>query len=197
METMRQFLYNELHKDTPDVERPSYDEWKKEWKCSDRPQNAPRQFNTYNCGVFTLVSMYLLSRGLVLSSLMYDQQFIYRRKVRLCIAHLILQKNQLQEGATGLPPMRSARTPRKRPTNPNCTRKKSCRGNETRMTATGTGVSLEGAARHSDARAFERTHSLFKQKAESAASAQLHGHTSTQRQLPPAKKRKKKQRTAD
>ena len=50
--------------------------------------------------------------------LTYNQQSIYRRKVRLCITHLILQKNQLQEGATGLPPMRSARTPRRRPSNP-------------------------------------------------------------------------------
>ena len=197
METMRQFLYDELHKDTPVGERPGYNEWKKEWKYSDRSQNAPRQINTYDCGVFTLVSMYLLSRGLELSSSTYDQQSIYRRKVRLCIAHLILQKNQLQEGATGLPPMRSARTRRRRPINPACTRKKVRRENETRMTATGTGVSVEGAARHSDARAFERTHSLFKRKAESEASAQLHGHTSTQRQLPPAKKRKKKRRTAD
>ena len=197
METMRRFIYDELHKDTPVGERPGYDEWKKEWKYSDRSQNAPRQFNTYDCGVFTLVSMYLLSRGLELSSSTYDQQSIYRRKVRLCIAHLILQKNQLQEGATGLPPMRSARTRRRRPINPACTRKKVRRENETRMTATGTGVSVEGAARHSDARAFERTHSLFKRKAESEASAQLHGHTSTQRQLPPAKKRKKKRRTAD
>ena len=162
-----------------------------------RSQNAPRQFNTYDCGVFTLVSMYLLSRGLELSSSTYDQQSIYRRKVRLCIAHLILQKNQLQEGATGLAPLRTARTRRRRPTNPTGTRKKVRRENETRMTATGTGVSVEGTARQSDARAFERTHSLFKRKAKSAASAQLHGHTSTQRQLPPAKKRKKKRRTAD
>ena len=98
---------------------------------------------------------------------------------------------------TSLAPLRSARTRRRRPTNPTCTRKKVRRENKTRMTATGTGVSVEGTACHSDARAFERTHSLFKRKAESAASAQLHGHTSTQRQLPPAKKRKKKRRTAD
>ena len=197
METMRQFLYDELHKDNPVEERPGYDEWKKDWKYSDRSQNAPRQINTYDCGVFTLVSMYLLSRGLELSSSTFDQQTIYRRKVRLCIAHLILQKNQLQEGATGLLPMRSARTPRRRPSNPTGARKKSRRGNKTRMTASGTRVNVEGAAHHSDALGFERTHSLFKQKAESAALAQLHGHTSTQRQLPPAKKQKKKQRTAD
>ena len=127
METMRQFLYGKLHEDIPVGERPGYDEWKKDWKYSDRSQNAPRQINTYDCGVFTLVSMYLLSRGLELSSSTYDQQSIYRRKVRLCIAHLILQKNQLQEGATGLPPLRSARTPRKRPTNPTCTRKSPAR----------------------------------------------------------------------
>ena len=96
-----------MHKNIPIGERPSYDEWKKEWRYSDRSLNAPRQTNTYDCGIFTLVSMYLLSRGLELS---------YRRKVRLCIAHLILQKNQLQEGATGSLPLRSAETPRKQPT---------------------------------------------------------------------------------
>ena len=99
---MRQFLYDELHKDTLDVEGPSYHKWKKEWTYNNRSQNAPWQINTYDCGVFTLVSMYLLSRGLELTSSTYDQQSIYRRKVRLCIAHLILQKNQLQEGATAV-----------------------------------------------------------------------------------------------
>ena len=94
---MRHFLYDELHKDTPVGERPGYDEWKKDWKYSDKSQKVSRQVNTYGCGIFTLVSMYLLSRGLETSSSMYDQQFIYKRKVRLCIAHLILQKNQFYE----------------------------------------------------------------------------------------------------
>ena len=109
------------------------------------------------------------------------------------MAHLILQKNQLQEGATGLLPMRSARTPHKRPTKPTSTRKKSRKGNKTRMTATGTGMSVEGAARHSDARKMMRTHSLFKQKAESMALAQLHGQPSTQPQLPAKREKKNKE----
>ena len=71
METVRQFLYDELRNDTPVGERPDYDEWKKEWKYSNRSQNAPRQINTYDCGIFTLVSMYLLSRGLEISSSTY------------------------------------------------------------------------------------------------------------------------------
>ena len=32
METMRQFLYDEMHKNIPVGEHPSYDKWKKEWR---------------------------------------------------------------------------------------------------------------------------------------------------------------------
>ena len=105
------------------------------------------------------------------------------------------QKNQLQEMATGLLPLRFAGMPHKRPTNPTSSWKKSRQGNKSRMTATGTGVSLEGVAHHSDAREERRTHS--KRKVEFVASVYLHGHTSTQQHSPPSKKQKKKRRTAD
>lgn len=36
METMRRFSYDEFHKGTPGEDRPLYDEWKREWKNSDR-----------------------------------------------------------------------------------------------------------------------------------------------------------------
>ena len=62
METMRRFLYDEFHKGTPVEDRPPYDVWKREWKYSDRSLRCPRQQNDDDCGIFVLVSIYLMSR---------------------------------------------------------------------------------------------------------------------------------------
>ena len=59
METMRQFLYDEFHRDIPQEERPPYNEWRREWNYSDRSQSAPRQMNNDDCGIFTLVGVIL------------------------------------------------------------------------------------------------------------------------------------------
>jgi len=48
----------------------------------------------YSCGVFTILSMYLLSCGHALSRYSYTQQLIYANKTRLKIAHLIWQKDE-------------------------------------------------------------------------------------------------------
>ena len=194
MENMRQFLYDEFHKDTPVEERPLYDDWKRRWKCSDRSMNAPRQRNNDDCGIFTLVSIYLLSKGMELTSMTYDQDTIYRRKVRLSIAHIILQRNQIPPGETTLPP-RAAGASRRRPTTSAQSKKRSRRGNESRMTSTGTGISPVLTGHNDDINT--RRNPISKRTAESLAEDSLHGTSSTQRNLPPAKKRKKKRRTAD
>ena len=105
MEDMRRFLHRELYKvnqgrngrtvmvELPEDQRPPYDAWKREWAYKDKSRQAPAQENTYDCGVFTIVSIYLLSRGLELASTTYNQQAIYSRKVRVKIAHIILSRN--------------------------------------------------------------------------------------------------------
>ena len=94
MEDMRQFLHRELHKvnqgqngrtvmvELPEDQRPPYDVWKREWTYKDMSRQAPAQENTYDYGVFTIVSIYLLSHGLELASTTYNQQAIYLRKVQ-------------------------------------------------------------------------------------------------------------------
>lgn len=110
MEDMRRFLHRELHKvnqgrngriemvELPEDQRPSYDAWKREWTYKDKSRQAPAQENTYDCGVFLIVSIYLLSRGLELASMTYNQRAIYSRKVREGIVHIILSRNQRQPG---------------------------------------------------------------------------------------------------
>ena len=191
---MRQFIYNEVHKDTPVEERSPYADWKRIRKCSDRSMNAPRQRNNDDCGIFTLVSIYLLSKGMELTSMTYDQNTIYRRKVRLSITHIILQRNQIPPGETTLPP-RAAGASRRRPTTSAQSKKRSRRGNESRMTSTGTGIRPVLTGHNDDINA--RRNPISKRTAESLAEDSLHGTSSTQRNLPPAKKRKKKRQTAD
>ena len=89
----------------PEDQRLSYDAWKREWAYKDKSWQAPAQENTYNCGVFTIVSIYLLSRGLELASTTYNQQAIYSRKVLVGITHIILLKNQLQPRKGSNPPI--------------------------------------------------------------------------------------------
>ena len=115
--------------DTPIDKCTRYSKRKKEWSYSNRSQNIPRQTNTYDCSMFTLVSIYLLSRGLELSPLVCNQQSISRKKVRPSIAHLILQKNQMQKEATAPLPLRLVGMPHRRPTNPANARKRPHSGN--------------------------------------------------------------------
>ena len=98
----------------PEDQRLPYNVWKREWTYKDRSRQAPAQENTYDCGVFTIVSIYLLSRGLELASTTYNQRAIYSRKVREGIAHIILSRNQRQTGE-GSSPSTVLGTTRRRP----------------------------------------------------------------------------------
>ena len=46
--------------------RADFDSWKLGWAIQDCSRNAPKQHNTTDCGVFTLLSIYLASRGIAL-----------------------------------------------------------------------------------------------------------------------------------
>ena len=76
MEDMRRYMYDELTAGIPEGQRPSYNVWKREWSYQDKSRDSPKQQNGNDCGVFTLLSIYLLSRGVVLSEASYDQRAI-------------------------------------------------------------------------------------------------------------------------
>ena len=50
-------------------------------------QRALLQENTYDCRVFTIVSIYLLLHGLELGYRTYNQRKIYMRKMQVVITH--------------------------------------------------------------------------------------------------------------
>ena len=69
-------------------------EWAAEWAFSDASTRSPVQTNGYDCGVFTIVSMYLLSQGHVLTPGSYSQATVARARIRMNIASLIHSENE-------------------------------------------------------------------------------------------------------
>jgi hypothetical protein len=89
-------LYGVLHEDYDQ----SYESWEAEWSLSDESANSPSQSDGYNCGVFVILSAYLLSVGHQLRRGSYTQQMIMDNKTRLRIAHLIRCKDNRSEAET-------------------------------------------------------------------------------------------------
>ena len=100
-------LHTVLYPDQNDIQVQDFDSWKdtrngrrhfrswtKDWKFSDASRNSPVQTDHYSCGVFTTLSMYLLSKGHKLHRNLYTQQHIYDNETRLKIAHLIWKKDK-------------------------------------------------------------------------------------------------------
>ena len=69
--------------------------WKRTWTTQDKSSQSPKQENGDNCGVFTILSIYLLSRGVQLSRSSYSQACLTSRKLRRSIAFALLQANEL------------------------------------------------------------------------------------------------------
>ena len=65
------------------------------WTIQNRSGSTPKQTNGYDCGVFTLVNMSLIARGINLDSGSYSQETIYRRQTRQHIAHVILSISEI------------------------------------------------------------------------------------------------------
>ena len=205
MEDMRRFLHRELHKvnqgqngrtvmvELPEDQRPPYDVWKREWTYKDMSRQAPAQENTYDCGVFTIVSIYLLSRGLELASTTYNQRAIYSRKVREGIAHIILSRNQRQTGE-GSSPSTVLGTTRRRPVAARDGQKRR-RRSDSRMVPSGTRQLAALLTSHGNA--APSTHPSNKRSAASLAEERGSGNPTSQRLVPPAKKRKKRRRETE
>ena len=56
--------------------------------------------NSHVCCVFTLLSIYLLSRGVTLTSSSHSQDCVWRSKLRQSLAFLLLQANELEATAS-------------------------------------------------------------------------------------------------
>ena len=95
MEGLRRYLYDDLLKDVPVPQRPSYHDWSQSWTLRNRSGHSPRQTNDYDCGVFTMLSIYLSSRGVSLSRDTYDQHFIEAVNLRHNLALALLRVNDL------------------------------------------------------------------------------------------------------
>ena len=65
------------------------------WTIQNRSGTTPKQTNGYDCGVFTLVNMSLIARGIRLDQGSYSQETIYRRQTRQHIAHIILSISEI------------------------------------------------------------------------------------------------------
>ena len=76
LQDMRQYLYDELTKNIQQDCKPSFEAWRQDWRAVDKSREAPMQLNNYDCGVFTLLTIYLNSRGVPISRQMYDQHCV-------------------------------------------------------------------------------------------------------------------------
>ena len=94
MEGLRRYLFEDLHKEMPDHQRPSYSEWSRTWRLSNRSRHSPRQTNGYDCGVFTMISIYLSSRSVILSRETYDQRYVEEANLRHNVALALLRVNE-------------------------------------------------------------------------------------------------------
>ena len=94
LQAMRRYLYDEMFKGASPGQQTDITTWEMTWKIRDMSSSSPRQRNGFDCGVFTLFSIYLLSRGVALTSTSYSQDTLTKRKIRQSIAFLLLDANQ-------------------------------------------------------------------------------------------------------
>ena len=92
---MRSYLYDKEFKDVAPEAHPNFDDWKHTWKTQDKSRDLPRQENTYDCGLFTMISIYLMSRGVQLQYSSYDQFGVSSRQLRRSIAFVLVQAIEL------------------------------------------------------------------------------------------------------
>ena len=64
---IKKYLYDEEFKRTLVNDRPPFRVWKRDWDAQNKSGHSPKQENGDDCGVFTLLSKYLLSRGVQIS----------------------------------------------------------------------------------------------------------------------------------
>ena len=98
MKTMLRYLYDVWRETHPDT-RCDFDQWSGAWTCEDLSGQTPKQQNGSDCGIFTLISMYLDMQGIQLERNTYNQQWIYTQHTRRRLAY-ILWKSRTSEEST-------------------------------------------------------------------------------------------------
>ena len=96
LEALRRNLYQELHKDIPEQNWPGYARWSQTWPTQNLSKQSPKQSNGYDCGVFTVLSTYLMARGVLLSRDTYDQMYMDTAKLCNNLALTVLVINELR-----------------------------------------------------------------------------------------------------
>ncbi|KAK1748959.1 hypothetical protein QTG54_000898 [Skeletonema marinoi] len=92
------------------------DDWIAQWTTLDDSANCPRQYNGYDCGVFTIVNMTLQAQNIPLSNTLYEEQDFQNLDTRRRIAYLLWEasSNRPQPTSTNRPQLDRA-LPSKRP----------------------------------------------------------------------------------
>ena len=84
------------HKNIPEQNWPGYASWSQSWPTRNRSRWSPKQLNGYDCGVFAVLSTYLMARGVHLSRDTYDQLYMDAAKLRNNLALAVLAINKLR-----------------------------------------------------------------------------------------------------
>ena len=92
---MVRYVYDELHKNVAEEERPSLQRWRRGWNVMDKSLRSPNQLNTHDCGLYVMLTIYLNSRGASINRLMYDQHAVDTQKLRRKIATLFIRDNEM------------------------------------------------------------------------------------------------------
>ena len=91
MAAMRRYLYDANLED--EDSREDFDTWKLGWAIHNLSRYAPKQRNNTDCGVFTMLSIYLVSRGVNLKRSSYTQEAVDAQRMRRSIALALMKAN--------------------------------------------------------------------------------------------------------
>ena len=92
---MRRYLYEEKISNVALDDRPDFDEWKGASTTQNKSRDLPKQANTFDCGMFVIILIYLLSRGVQLQHSSYTQYGVTSRELQRSIAYVNWQANEL------------------------------------------------------------------------------------------------------
>ena len=90
---MCSYLYNKEFKDVVPDARPNFNDWKRIWKTQ-KSRDLPRQENMYDCGLFTMILIYLMSREVQLQHSSYNQFSVSSRQLHRSFVFVLVQATE-------------------------------------------------------------------------------------------------------
>ena len=115
MQTMLRYLYD-VWRETHPATRCDFDQWSGAWTCEDLSSQTPKQQNGSDCGIFTLISMYLDMQGIQLRRNTYNQQWIYTQHTRRRLAYILWKSRTNEETTPSIENFFTAATDRRKST---------------------------------------------------------------------------------